>query len=116
MMQAKTILVPNTFPMLSLPSVCLYSVSFSTCDNTHCQLIPVITEYVSFSLSNIFMDSFQGCYKDGTEPGTRDCRWFASVFFLARFGMALTYAFTKGAMYFVIFSIMLVLIILLLTV
>ena len=22
----------------------------------------------------VFMDSFQGCYKDGTEPGTRDCR------------------------------------------
>lgn len=28
---------------------------------------------------NAFMDSFQGCYKDGTEPGTRDCRWFAAV-------------------------------------
>ena len=29
-----------------------------------------------------FMDSFQGCYKDGTEPGTRDYRWFASINFL----------------------------------
>ena len=28
-----------------------------------------------------FMDAFQGCYKDGTEPGTRDCRWFSSVYF-----------------------------------
>ncbi len=32
-----------------------------------------------------FMDTFQGCYKDGTEPGTRDCRWFASVPFLFHF-------------------------------
>ena len=31
-----------------------------------------------------FMDSFYGCYKDGTQPGTRDCRWFASLFFLVR--------------------------------
>ena len=28
---------------------------------------------------------FQGCYKDGTEPGTTDCRWFSSVPFLVRF-------------------------------
>ena len=25
------------------------------------------------------MDSFQGYYKDGTEEGTRDCRWFSAV-------------------------------------
>ena len=25
------------------------------------------------------MDSFQGCYKDGTEPGTQDYRWFAAI-------------------------------------
>ena len=35
-------------------------------------------------LLRTFMDSFQGCYKDGTEPGTRDCRWFSSVFFIVR--------------------------------
>ena len=29
-----------------------------------------------------FMDTFQGCYKNETEPGTRDCRWFASIYFL----------------------------------
>ena len=32
-----------------------------------------------------FMDAFQGCYKNGTEPGTRDCRWFSSTYFLIRF-------------------------------
>ncbi len=31
-----------------------------------------------------FVDSFQGCYKDGTEQGTRDYRWFVSVFFWLR--------------------------------
>ena len=33
---------------------------------------------------HIFMDAFQGCYKDGTE-GTRDCRWFSAVYPLAQF-------------------------------
>ena len=33
---------------------------------------------------HIFVDSFQGFYKDGTEPGTLDCRWFASMFFVLR--------------------------------
>ena len=31
-----------------------------------------------------FVDAFQGHYKDGTEPGTRDCRWFAAVYSLGR--------------------------------
>ena len=33
---------------------------------------------------HIFVDSFAGCYKDGTEPGTRDCRYFAALFLLLR--------------------------------
>ena len=32
----------------------------------------------------IFIDAFQGHYKDGTEPGTHDCRWFAGIYFLGR--------------------------------
>ena len=31
----------------------------------------------------IFIDAFQGCYKDGTN-GTRDCRYFAAAIFLIR--------------------------------
>ena len=31
-----------------------------------------------------FMDSFLGCYKDGTQPNTRDCRWFAAFLFSFR--------------------------------
>jgi hypothetical protein len=30
---------------------------------------------VRWYILHTFVDSFQGCYKDGTEPGTRDCRW-----------------------------------------
>ena len=32
----------------------------------------------------IYVDSFQGCYKDGTEPGTFDCRWFSAIMLLTR--------------------------------
>ncbi len=31
-----------------------------------------------------FIDTFQGCYKDGTEPGTFDCRWFSSLVLFIR--------------------------------
>ena len=40
---------------------------------------------VRWNVLHTFMDSFQGCYKDGTEPGTRDYRWCASVFFIVRY-------------------------------
>ena len=31
-----------------------------------------------------FVDTFAGCYKDGTEPGERDCRYFAALYLLIR--------------------------------
>ena len=37
------------------------------------------------------MDSFQGCYKNGTE-GTRDYRWFAAVPLVGGTSLLLTYA------------------------
>ena len=46
-----------------------------------------------------FVDSFQGCYKDGTEQGTRDCRWFSAAYLVLRcigfllYGMTLNSAF-----------------------
>ena len=42
---------------------------------------------------HILMDSFQGCYKDGTEPGCRDCRWFSAVAFVLRLIIFSTYGF-----------------------
>ena len=48
-----------------------------------------------------FMDSFQGYYKDGTEPGSRDCRWFASLFLLVRVGLLMIASFSFTSLYFV---------------
>ena len=36
-----------------------------------------------FSLQTV-MDIFQGCYKDGTNPGTKDLRWFSAFYFCLR--------------------------------
>ncbi len=48
------------------------------------------------------MDSFQGQYKNGTEPGTRDCRSFLAVFFVLRILGFMIYAFTPNAMTFAV--------------
>ena len=47
-----------------------------------------------------FIDSLNGCYKDGTEPGTRDCRWFAAVDLISRFCLYLVFMITLGSLYF----------------
>ena len=49
---------------------------------------------------HIFFDSFQGCYKDGTEPNTRDCRWFGLALYFIRFIFLVVYAFTLDAVFF----------------
>ena len=46
-----------------------------------------------------FMDAFQGCYKDGTEPGTRDCRWFAGLYLLLRILMLSVFSFTLNSLF-----------------
>jgi hypothetical protein len=48
-----------------------------------------------------FVDSFQGCYKDGTEPGTYDLRWLSSYGLVLRFSIAILFALTLSSMYFV---------------
>ena len=48
-----------------------------------------------------FVDSFQGCFKDKTEHGMFDCRWFSALFLLARIGMFVLYATTMSMMYYV---------------
>jgi hypothetical protein len=54
----------------------------------------------SWHILHTFMDSFQGCYKDGMEPGTRDCRWFASMFFILRTGAMIAGGLHENAMFF----------------
>ena len=41
---------------------------------------------------HVFIDAFQGCYKDGTESGTIDCRWFSAAPFIIRLILYTMYA------------------------
>lgn len=41
----------------------------------------------------LLLDTFQGCFKDGTN-GTRDCRYFAGLYFILRTVLFTTYAYT----------------------
>ena len=68
---------------------------------------------VHWHILHTFMDSFTGCYKDGTEPGTRDCRWFAAVFFLVRLLGFFIYSFTHTSIYFPLSAFFLLLLVLL---
>lgn len=56
-----------------------------------------------------FIDAFHGCYKDGTEPGTRDCRWFATATIFFRIFIFTIYSSTLNILYYPIFSMALVL-------
>ena len=47
-----------------------------------------------------FVDSFQGWYKDGTEPGTRDYRYFSIGYILFRYIFFLLYGITLDGTYF----------------
>ena len=46
-----------------------------------------------------FVDSFQGCYKDGTEPGTLDYRWFSTLIHLIRLLFFILYGMTLSMMF-----------------
>ena len=39
---------------------------------------------INWHFLHAFVDSFQGCYKDGTEPGTLDCRWFSVIMLIVK--------------------------------
>ena len=58
---------------------------------------------------HIFFDSFQGCYKDGTEPGTRDCRWFGPMLYCIRIIFLVVYAFSLDVVFFPFAAIMITL-------
>ena len=55
---------------------------------------------IQWHFLHVFVDSFQGSYKDGTEPGTRDCRWFAQCDLFIRLSLFFVYAYTLTEMYF----------------
>ena len=68
---------------------------------------------IHWYILHTFVDSFYGCYKDGTQPGSRDCRWFASLFFLSRFCMMFAAAYTQSDLYYLIATMILVMVALL---
>ena len=51
-----------------------------------------------------FTDSFQGCYKNGTDAGTTDCRWFSAIPFLLRIAVTLSYSLTLQSTFLLIAS------------
>ena len=65
---------------------------------------------------HMFMDSFQGCYKNGTEPGTRDCRWFSATFLALRLLFFILYGFTLNSTFFPLCSVFFILLIVLLVI
>ena len=64
----------------------------------------------------MIVDTFQGCFKDGTEPGTRDCRWFSAMFLGIRVFVFVIFSAVPTATCFVFFTVGLVLFVLLLVV
>ena len=54
---------------------------------------------INWHFLHAFVDSFQGCYKDGTEPGTLDCRWFSAIMLLIRPLLFIIYSLTLSIMY-----------------
>ena len=68
---------------------------------------------VRWHVMHTFMDSF---HKDGTEPGTQDCRWFVSFFFIVRCILFITSIVITGSSFFPIGSIILAIFALLLIV
>ena len=60
-----------------------------------------------------FVDSFQGCYRNGTEPGARDCRWFSAAYLVLHcigfllYGITLNSTFYRSSVLFMFFFILL---------
>lgn len=54
----------------------------------------------STSFFELFVSHFHRCYKDGSEPNTRDCRWFAALFLIVRIFLILVYAITLTSVFF----------------
>ncbi len=46
----------------------------------------------------IFMDSFQGSFKDGVTEGRYDCRYFSAVYLVLRITLFIAYAFTHTSL------------------
>ena len=82
------IIVLSIFIILPLLLLCVYPCHcfqkiLNAC-NLRCQAL------------HIFMDAFQGCYKNGTD-GTRDCRYFSAMYLLVRISFFIVFAATSSS-------------------
>ena len=66
---------------------------------------------INWHFLHAFVDSFQGCYKDGTEPETFDCRWFSVPMLLVWPLLIIVYSLTLSTMFFT-YSLMVIVILL----
>ena len=55
---------------------------------------------------HILMDSFQGCYKNGTS-GTRDCRYFAGLYLFIRIALVGVYALSRTILFYPLATVIL---------
>ena len=60
---------------------------------------------------NTFMDSFYGCYKDGTEAGSRNCKWFAIVWPITRGIIGAIYSITLSSSFYSLAAITITLVV-----
>ena len=65
---------------------------------------------INWHFLHAFVDSFQGSYKDGTEPRTFDCRWFSGLLLSSRALMFAIYGKTLSLMYFMYTTLLTVII------
>ena len=70
--------------------------------------------HIQWHFLHAFVDSFPGCYKDGTDEGTYDLRWVSSYGPLLRFGVCIIFTMTLSSMYFIYVVIFIVTVIILL--
>ena len=60
------------------------------------------------------MESFQSCYTNGTQPGTKDHRWFSAVFYITLYGNIIVYSAILDSGY-MTFGILLIICLIILT-
>ena len=82
------IVVLSIFNILPLLLLCLYP--------CHCFQKILNACKLRCQALHIFMDAFQGCYKNGTD-GTRDCRYFSAMYLLVRISFFIAFAVTLSS-------------------
>lgn len=93
------VLIPSFLVILCV--IFLPTLLLCGCSTRHTQLLcKKVCRRRSFFLGlHTFMDAFQGCYKDGTKPGTYNCRFVAPLNLFMRLCFYLAYTVILGHHY-----------------